>query len=137
MRVLGIDFGDVRTGFALSDPTGLLAQSLGTFISRDMEAVVQKAVDYCKQYTAETIVLGFPKNMNNTLGPRAEKSQQLKARLEELLPAVPVVLWDERGTTVSAIGYLNEQNVRGKKRKQVVDSVAAVIILQSYLDSLR
>lgn len=137
MRIIGIDYGDARTGFAVCDPTGLLASAIENFASRKMEEVAQRTVEHVKTYGAEEIVLGFPKNMNNTQGPRAEKTQLFKARLEELLPDIPVILWDERSTTVSAIQILNETNTRGKKRKQVLDSVAATLILESYLNYKR
>ncbi|MGI6031727.1 MAG: Holliday junction resolvase RuvX [Eubacteriales bacterium] len=133
MRILGIDYGDARTGFAVCDPTGMLASAVETFHSHKMEEVAQRTAEHAQAYQAEELVLGFPKNMNNTQGPRAEKTLELKARLEELLPDTPIVLWDERSTTVSAIRILNETNTRGKKRKNVVDSVAAVLILESYL----
>lgn len=137
MRILGIDYGDARTGFAISDPTGFLASAVETFHSRRMEEVAQRTAEHVKAYQAEELVLGFPKNMNNTQGPRAEKTLELKQRLEELLPGLPITLWDERSTTVSAIQILNTTNTRGKKRKNVVDSVAAVLILESYLNYKR
>lgn len=137
MRIIGIDYGDARTGFAVCDPTGLLASAIENFSSRKMEEVAQRTVEHVHTYGAEEIVLGFPKNMNNTQGPRAEKTQLLKNRLEELLPNIPIILWDERSTTVSAIQILNETNTRGKKRKQVLDSVAATLILESYLNYKR
>ena len=95
-------------------------------------AKVEKAAEYVKSEKAELIVVGFPKNMNNTIGERAEKCTLFGQRLEEMT-GVKVVMWDERCTTVSAHQYLNETNVRGKKRKNIVDAVAAVIILESYL----
>ena len=132
MRILGIDFGDVRTGFAICDPTGLLAQSLGTFVSRNKNEVAAKAKEYCEQYGVTAIVLGYPKNMNNTLGPRAEKAAALEQVLRQRF-ALPVVLWDERRTTIDAHNILQSAGKNAKKRKAVVDSVAAALILEGYL----
>jgi len=134
MRVLGIDYGDARTGFAVSDPMKIIANAIGTLNERRMENVADTVEKYVKEYEVDKIVLGYPKNMNNTIGERAQKTEVFAEMLKERLPDIPVVLWDERGTTKSAIYVLNEANVRNKKRKEAVDTVAAVIILQSYLD---
>jgi len=134
MRVLGIDYGDARTGFAVSDPMKIIANAIGTLNERRMENVADTVEKYVKEYEVDKIVLGYPKNMNNTIGERAQKTEVFAEMLKERLPDIPVVLWDERGTTKSAIYVLNEANVRNKKRKKAVDTVAAVIILQSYLD---
>lgn len=134
MRILGIDYGDARTGFAVSDPMKIIATAIGTLNERKMERVIDKACEYAKTYEVEKIVLGYPKNMNNTIGERAQKSEAMAEILRQRLPDVPVILWDERGTTKSAIYVLNETNVRNKKRKKAVDTIAAMIILQSYLD---
>lgn len=135
MRILAIDYGDVRTGFAVCDPTGLIATALETFHQHKPDKVAERAVQYCQELKVEKIVLGMPKNMNNTLGERANKTLAFRDLLAALLPDIPIILWDERSTTVSAINILNETNVRGKKRKNIIDTVAATIILQSYLDS--
>ena len=134
MRVLGIDYGDARTGFAVSDPMKIIANAIGTLNERRMENVADTVEKYVKEYEVDKIVLGYPKNMNNTIGERAQKTEVFAEMLKERLPDIPVVLWDERGTTKRAIYVLNEANVRNKKRKKAVDTVAAVIILQSYLD---
>ena len=134
MRVLGIDYGDARTGFAVSDPMKIIANAIGTLNERRMENVADTVEKYVKEYEVDKIVLGYPKNMNNTIGERAKKTEVFAEMLKERIPDVPVVLWDERGTTKSAIYVLNEANVRNKKRKKAIDTVAAVIILQSYLD---
>lgn len=134
MIALGVDFGDARTGLALSDKTGFLASAIGTIHEHNMRKTAEKVADAAKEHKAEVLVLGFPKNYNNTIGPRGEKTIEFKGMLEQLLPGIPVELWDERGTTISAINILNETNTRGIKRKKVLDSVAAVLILQGYLD---
>ena len=133
--ILGIDFGDSRTGFAISDENNFLARTLETFSKKGIENVRTRAVEIAKEYNVEKIVLGLPKNMNGTIGDRGKKSQKLARLLTESLE-IPVVLWDERLTTVSAHNLMNETNVRGKKRKESVDKIAAAFILQSYLDSL-
>ena len=124
MKSLGIDFGDSRTGFAVSDELGFGAGTLDNFKSGSIELGVSE------------IVVGFPKNMNGTVGERGEKTKMFVEKLEELVD-VPVILWDERLTTVSAHNLMNVTNVRGKKRKESVDSISAAFILQSYLDSKR
>jgi len=137
MRILAIDLGDTRTGFAVSDPTGLIATPLSTFVSHDKQKVAERAAELAGQYSAERIVIGLPVNMNNTQGPRAEKSSVFAALLQTLLPDTEIILRDERNTTVTAAGVLNETNTRGKKRRAVIDTVAAAVILQNYLDYLR
>jgi putative Holliday junction resolvase len=132
MRIMAIDYGDAHTGVAISDPTGFLAGQAFTIDSRDSEFVAKKLAETATLNKVEELVLGYPKNMNDSLGPRAEKSQALKVRLEELT-ALPVILWDERRTTVDAHRILSETGNRGKKRKQKVDAVAASLILEGYL----
>lgn len=136
MRILGIDFGDSRTGFALSDPLGFGAKTLPACKEKGMEKKADYAAALARENGVELIVLGFPKNMNGSVGPRGEKTKVFAAMLEERLD-IPVRLWDERLTTVSAHLLMNETNVRGKKRKESVDSISAAYILQSYLDSLK
>ncbi|MCI5751864.1 MAG: Holliday junction resolvase RuvX [Oscillospiraceae bacterium] len=132
MKIMGVDFGDSRTGLAICDKSEFLASPLTVIHEYNFDRCLEKTAEYVKSEKAELIVVGFPKNMNNTIGERAEKCTLFGKRLEELT-GVTVVMWDERCTTVSAHQYLNETNVRGKKRKNVVDAVAAVIILESYL----
>lgn len=135
-RVLGIDFGDVRTGIAVSDESGFLAGGVATITAEGLNALASKIGEYVKTYSCDTIVLGNPVNMNGTLGPRSEKA----AKFAELLrgfTGCTVVLYDERRTTMTAASYLNETNTRGKKRKSVIDTLSAQIILQNYLDSVR
>ena len=126
MRILGVDFGLARTGLAVCDPTGMLASPVGTVHERDEERLLAAVAQAAHEQKAEQLVIGLPRNMDGSCGESARRETGL-----------PVTLWDERMTTVSAIGYLNETNTRGKKRKAVVDTVAATIILQSYLDSRR
>lgn len=134
--ILGIDFGDSRTGFASSDSLSLIASTIETFKEKNTEKVALRAAALAKELGAEKIVLGYPKNMNGSVGERGKKSKKLAARLKELTN-LPVILWDERLTTVSAHNLMNETNVRGQKRKDSVDKIAAAFILQSYLDSQR
>ncbi len=134
--ILGIDFGDLRTGFADSESSNLFARTLETFTSDSMKKVIERAEALATEHKAEKIVLGFPKNMDGSVGARGKKSKKLAALLEAELD-LPVILWDERLTTVSAHNLMNETNIRGKKRKESVDKIAAAFILQSYLDSLK
>lgn len=134
--ILGIDFGDSRTGFASSDALGLIASTVETFKEKNMKKVAQRAVELAKELGAEKIVLGYPKNMNGTVGDRGKKSKKLANEIKSLMD-IPIILWDERLTTVSAHNLMNETNVRGEKRKDSVDKIAAAFILQSYLDSRR
>lgn len=136
MRILGIDFGDSRTGFAVSDPLGFGARTLAPCKEKNMVKVAGRAAELAKENGAELIVLGFPRNMNGSVGPRGKKTKVFAALLEERLD-IPVRLWDERLTTVSAHLLMNETNTRGQKRKDSVDSISAAYILQSYLDSLK
>ena len=137
MRIMGLDYGSKTIGVAVSDPMGLTAQGIET-ITREEENKLRKSLrrieELVEQYQVEEIVLGFPKNMNNTIGERAEKSLQLKETLERRL-GLPVVMWDERLTTVEAERTLIETGVRRENRKKYVDMIAAVFILQGYLDA--
>ncbi|MEE1013081.1 MAG: Holliday junction resolvase RuvX [Clostridia bacterium] len=138
MRILGIDFGDSRTGFAISDPLGFGATSLPHCKEKNMLKVADHAIRLVQEHGAERIVLGFPKNMNGTIGPRGEKTKAFAQVLTQMLGEdFPIILWDERLTTVSAHHLMNETNVRGQKRKDSVDSVSAAYILQGYLDSIK
>lgn len=136
MKVLGVDFGDSRTGLAVSDALGFGSNVLDAVKCKNMKGVAEQIIALCNEQKIERIVLGFPKNMNGTLGDRAKKTKKLKSMLEENLD-IPVILWDERLTTVSAHNLMNETNVRGQKRKDSVDSISAAYILQGYLDSLK
>lgn len=138
MRILGLDYGSRTCGVAVSDPLGLTAQGLETIVRKEdnkLRRTLARIQELCEQYGVETIVLGLPLNMDDTIGPRAEKTllfaEQLKRRT-----GLPVVLQDERLTTVEAEQTLIEAGVRREHRKQVVDKLAAVLILQGYLDEL-
>lgn len=136
MKFLGVDFGDSRTGYAISDALGFGASVLDAFKSNNIKKVAENTVALAAKTGVEKIILGYPKNMNGSLGPRAEKTKKLVSIINELCD-IPVILWDERLTTVSAHNLMNETNVRGKKRKESVDSISAAYILQGYLDSLK
>jgi putative Holliday junction resolvase len=137
MRILGLDFGMKTIGVAVSDPLGWTAQGL-EIIRREEENNLKKSIvrlkEICSQYEVESIVLGYPKNMNNTEGERVEKTKQFKKRIEKELK-LPVELWDERLSTVGAERILLEADLSRAKRKNVIDKMAAVFILQGYLDS--
>lgn len=132
MKILAVDFGDARTGLAICESGERLASPVGVLHERRFERVVEGIAKAAVTEGAQRIVVGHPINMNGTRGPRAELCQELARQLEEAT-GLPVKLWDERSTTVSATQYLNLTDTRGKKRKEVVDAVAATIILESYL----
>ena len=134
MRYLGLDLGSHTLGVSISDKGGVLANSLNTIRhEEDYPFLIQKVCELVSTYEVDAIVLGFPKNMNNTIGPKGELSLHFKEELEKKL-SIPIFLQDERLTTKSAHDVLIMGNMSRKKRKKVVDSVAATIILQSYLD---
>lgn len=132
MKIMAVDLGDARTGLAVCDRTEFMAEPIGVIQSTNFLVTLQKVAVAATEYDVGMIIVGHPKNMNGTIGERAKKCEDFAEKLKALV-SVPVELWDERGTTVSAIGYLNETNTRGKKRKAIVDAVAATIILESYL----
>ncbi len=132
MIIFGVDFGDVRTGFAVCDKSELLASPAGVLTERRFDVAAEKTAEAARAAHAEMIVVGHPVNMDGSRGPRAEHCAAFAERVREK-SGLPTVLWDERCTTVSAHQYLNATNTRGKKRKAVVDTVAATIILESYL----
>lgn len=138
MRILGLDYGSKTVGVAVSDPLGLTAQGV-EIIRRKQENKLRQTLarieELADEYQAEKIVLGLPKNMNNTLGDRAEKSLEFKEMLERRT-GLPVIMWDERLTTVEANRTLMEAKVRRENRYKYVDELAAIFILQGYLDSL-
>lgn len=134
MKYLGLDLGSRTLGVAVSDKTGTIASSYGTIRhNEEYESLLKRVKELVEELEIETVVLGFPKNMNNTIGPKGELSLDFKEKLEKIIP-VPVYLQDERLTTKSATDMLIQGNVSRKNRKKVVDSVAATIILQTYLD---
>ena len=136
MRIMAIDYGDARTGVAVSDPTGSLAGQTFLIKSRKEDVVLSELVRLAKEQGAEELVMGYPRNMDGTLGPRAEKYAAFADRLREA-SGLPVVLWDERRTTVDAHRILGDHGVRAKKRKDKVDAVAAALILEGYLEYKR
>lgn len=134
MKYLGLDLGSRTLGVAVSDKTGLIASNYKTIRhNEEYERLLGEVKSLVDELSIEAIVLGFPKNMNNTIGPKGELSLEFKAKLEEILE-IPVYLQDERLSTKSATDMLIQGNVSRKNRKKVVDSVAATIILQTYLD---
>ena len=137
MRIIGIDYGDARVGVAVSDPLGITAQGIETVPNRVYAKMLERVVDIIKSYNAEKIVIGLPKNMNGTLGDRSVISEKFADELKGYFPETEIILWDERLSTVQASAVLNATNTRGKARKNVIDTVAASIILQSYLDSIK
>ena len=136
MKIMAVDYGDVRTGLAVCDRTEFLASPIGTIEERRAQVLAMKIAHMAKQYEVGEIVVGLPVNMNGSFGPRAEKCRNFADILNELTE-VPVNMWDERSTTVTAHQILNQTNVRGKNRKAVVDTVAAVVILEGYLEYRR
>jgi putative Holliday junction resolvase len=138
LRIIGLDFGEKTIGVAVSDPFGWTAQGV-EIIRRKQEENIKPSLNRLKelidQYNIEKIVLGLPKNMNNTLGPRAEKTINFKSKLEKMF-SIPVEMWDERLSTKAAESILLEADVSRNKRKKVIDKMAAVYILQGYLDSM-
>ncbi|MBQ3114894.1 MAG: Holliday junction resolvase RuvX [Clostridia bacterium] len=133
MRILGVDYGETRTGVAVSDELNITAQGVTTVFGRNPEKVAEKVSEIAKQYNAEFIVVGLPKNMDNSIGFRGEATLEFAEILKQFTDC-PIEFWDERLSTVSAVRVLNETNTRGNKRKNVVDTVAACIILQNYID---
>lgn len=136
MRIMAIDYGDAHTGVALSDPTGFLVGTTTTINSWRQEAVVDRLVELIGEHRPEEVVLGFPKNMDGTDGRKAGRYRELAAALEERT-GMKVILWDERRTTIDAHQILFNQGKDGRKRKKMVDAVAASLILENYLDYKR
>ena len=137
MRILGLDYGSKTVGVAVSDPLGITAQGVSTIWRKQENKLRQTLAQIEKlvgDYQVERIVLGYPKNMNNTVGERALKSLEFREMLERRT-GLPVVMWDERLTTVEANRTLMESGVRRENRKQYLDELAAIFILQSYLDA--
>lgn len=139
MRILGLDYGSKTVGVSVSDSLGLIAQPLETITRKDenkLRQTLARIEELAKEYQAERLVLGLPKNMNNTMGDRAEKSLEFQAMLQRRT-GLEVVMWDERLTTVEANRTLMDSGVRRENRKEVIDKVAAAFILQGYLDYLQ
>lgn len=136
MRIMAIDYGDAHTGIAVSDATGFLAGYTTTIHSRKAEVVLEEIARLVKDQGVDELVMGYPKNMDGTEGPRAELYRAFAAQVEEKTGLKPV-LWDERRTTVDAHRILFEAGKNAKKRKKTVDAVAATLILEGYLDFKR
>lgn len=136
MIIISVDLGKVRTGLAISDKSGFLASPLTMIEEKSPKILLQKVADTVREHKAELVVVGLPKNMDGTEGDSAKNAREFAENLSEL-SGIRTVMQDERGTTITAHGYLSERNVRGNKRKAQVDTVAAAIILQDYLDSNR
>ena len=132
MKIMAIDYGDARTGIAISDALGMICGFSTVIHDRRETAVAQEIAALCKTHRVTQLVLGLPKNMNDSEGPRAEKSRAFGALLDEQT-GLPLAFWDERRTTVDAHRILSDVNKRGKKRKDTVDAVAASLILEGYL----
>lgn len=138
MRIMGLDYGSKTVGVAISDPLCITAQGIETIERKEenkLRRTLARIEELVKEYEVEKIILGFPKNMNNTVGERGEKSLEFKEMLERRT-GLSVVMWDERLTTVEAERTLIESNVRRENRKKYIDKIAAVFILQGYLDSI-
>ena len=132
MRIMAIDYGDAHTGVAISDLTGLLAGYTTVINTRKQEIVLEGLGKLIEEYSVTELVLGYPKNMDGTLGPRAEKAEAMRDALVERF-GLPVKLWDERRTTIDAHNILAGAGQNAKKRKKTVDAVAAALILEGYL----
>ena len=138
MRVMGLDYGSKTVGVAVSDPLGLTAQGIETIERKEenkLRRTCARIEALIKEYGVEKIVLGFPKHMNNDIGERAEKTLEFRDMLTRRT-GLEVIMWDERLTTVEAERTLIESSVRREDRKKYIDKIAAVFILQGYLDSL-
>ncbi len=134
MRILGIDYGDSRIGVAVSDPMGWTAQGLETVKSKDsLKKALERISEIIKKYEIKDIVIGYPLNMNGTAGPRTERTEAFIRKLLEL-GEFNIIKWDERLTTVSAHRAMNEMGVKASNKKNIVDTMSAVFILQGYLD---
>lgn len=132
MKIMAVDYGAVRTGLAVCDITEFLASPVGVIHERDFSQAALKISYAAQEYGVGEIIVGHPINMDGSQGEKAQLCETLATALQKICN-IPVRLWDERQTTIQATNYLNETNVRGQKRKDVIDEVAATIILESYL----
>lgn len=133
-RILGVDFGDVRTGLAVSDETRFLASGIGFIKPGGIVKTADKVAEIAMENNVVAVVVGHPMNMNGTRGPRAERAEEFAELLRERIPKIEVLLFDERMTTMAASRYLVETGTRGKNRKNVIDTLSAQILLQNFLD---
>lgn len=136
MRIMGIDYGDARVGVAVSDLLGMMANGVGTIKNKSRKILMEELGKLIEEYKPEKIVVGLPKNMDGSIGFRGEETYKFVDSLKEIYQG-EIVYVDERLSTVGAERYLNTTNTRGKKRKGVIDTVAAEIILEGYLNSLK
>ncbi|MBP0979922.1 MAG: Holliday junction resolvase RuvX [Oscillospiraceae bacterium] len=134
MKIMAVDLGDARTGLAVCDKLEILASPLCVIKETDFNLIIKKISNEIINNKIEEVVIGYPKNMNGSIGERAKKSELLADELKKIVPEVSIKLWDERNTTRSATIFLNQTNTRGAKRKKIIDSVAATIILESYIN---
>jgi len=144
MRILGIDFGDSRVGIAVSDPFGWTAQAVETIKNKEgsINGPIQRIMELIEKYEVKRIVVGYPKNMNGTIGERAEKTEEFIKKMNNVLQknkisGIDIIKWDERLSTVAANRTMTEAGVKASRKKGLVDQIAAVYILQGYLDSIR
>jgi putative Holliday junction resolvase len=135
MRVLGLDVGDKTIGVAVSDPLGFTAQGVTTIRRKNLKYDIEEIVKYCNEYQCKTIVVGLPKNMNNTIGPSGEKVLSLCEEIRKSFDG-KIEMWDERLTTVAAHRAMLEADLSREKRKKIVDKIAAIYILQGYMDRI-
>ena len=135
-RIMGVDFGDTRTGLAISDASRFLASGIGYISVGGIVKTAEKTAELAREHGVSAIVVGLPVNMNGTEGPRADRAREFATLLEGLVD-VPVCMLDERMTTMAAARYLDMTNTHGKKRKQTIDTLSAQIILQNMLDRLK
>ena len=135
-KIMAIDYGDARTGVAISDLLCSIVGSTSVVPSRNTEKAIVDIVKLCKDNMVGTIVVGLPRNMDGSEGPRAQLCREFAEKLGQAT-GLPIKMWDERRTTVEAHNILSEHNYHGKKRKNTVDAVAASLILEGYLNSLK
>ena len=136
MKIMAIDYGDAHTGIAISDPTGTLAGFTTVIHSRKPAAVLEEICRLAQEHGVSELVMGYPKNMDGTLGPRAEKCAAFAGEIQTA-SALPLTLWDERRSTVEAHAILLDNGKHAKQRKSVVDAVAASLMLEGYLTRKR
>ncbi len=137
MRILGIDYGDVRVGLAVSDPTGLIASGIGTVKITGMNNATEQISKVVSERQIEKVILGLPLNMDGSEGPSAQKIRVFADKLKAACSGISIELVDERRTSILAANYMDMTETFGKKRKESVDTLSAQIILQTYLDKNR
>jgi len=138
MRILGIDFGEARIGVAVSDPLGITAQALETIRwNKEWKKPLERIKELTEYYSCNTIVVGFPENMNGTVGERGRRTQKFIEKLKDYIPGVSVIPWDERLSTAQSRQALIEMGIDSRKHKGKIDQMAASIILQSYMDATK